>query len=82
MGPVDPLTEYSAADSSIKNSVQLKEQEEQLWESVPSIPVAAQPRAFIVHRDVEGVLPYTGVSGIGWNMDRWHVPAEEPVEKA
>lgn len=82
LGPVDPLTEYSAADSSIKNSVQLKEQEEQLWESVPSIPVAAQPRVFIVHRDVEGVLPYTGISGIGWNMDRWHVSAQEPVEKA
>lgn len=82
LGPVDPLTEYSAVDSSIKNSVQLKEQEEQLWDSVPSIPVAAQPRVFIVHRDVEGVLPYTGISGIGWNMDRWHVPAQEPVEKA
>lgn len=82
LGPVDPLTEYSAADSSIKNSVQLKEQEEQLWDSVPSIPVAAQPRVFIVHRDVKGVLPYTGISGIGWNMDRWHVPAQEPVEKA
>ena len=82
LGPVDPLTEYSAADSSIKNSVQLKEHEEQLWDSVPSIPVAAQPRVFIVHRDVEGVLPYTGISGIGWNMDRWHVPAQEPVEKA
>ncbi|MDK8592304.1 ABC transporter substrate-binding protein [Corynebacterium accolens] len=82
LGPVDPLTEYSAADSSIKNSVQLKEQEEQLWDSVPSIPVAAQPRVFIVHRDVEGVLPYTGISGIGWNIDRWHVPAQEPVEKA
>ncbi|WP_284769711.1 ABC transporter substrate-binding protein [Corynebacterium rhinophilum] len=82
LGPVDPLTEYSAADSSIKNSVELKEQEEQLWESVPSIPVAAQPRVFIVHRDVEGVLPYTGISGIGWNMDRWHVSAQEPVEKA
>lgn len=82
LGPVDPLTEYSAADSSIKNSVQLKEQEEQLWDSVPSIPVAAQPRVFIVHRDVEGVLPYTGISGIGWNIDRWHVSAQEPVEKA
>lgn len=82
LSPVDPLTEYSAADSSIKNSVQLKEQEEQLWDSVPSIPVAAQPRVFIVHRDVEGVLPYTGISGIGWNMDRWHVSAQEPVEKA
>lgn len=82
LGPVDPLTEYSAADSSIKNSVQLKEQEEQLWDSVPSIPIAAQPRVFIVHRDVEGVLPYTGISGIGWNMDRWHVLAQEPVEKA
>lgn len=82
LGAVDPLTEYSAADSSIKNSVQLKEQEEQLWESVPSIPVAAQPRVFIVHRDVEGVLPYTGISGIGWNMDRWRVSAQEPVEKA
>lgn len=82
LGPVDPLTEYSAADSSIKNSVQLKEQEELLWDSVFSIPVAAQPRTFIVHHDVEGVLPYTGISGIGWNMDRWHVPAQEPVEKA
>lgn len=82
LGAVDPLTEYSAADSSIKNSVQLKEQEERLWDSVPSIPVAAQPRVFIVHRDVEGVLPYTGISGIGWNMDRWRVSAQESVEKA
>ena len=79
LGPVDPHTEYSAAESTIKNSADLKKTEDALWKDVPSIPLAAQPRVFLVRRDVEGVLPYTGISGIGWNMDRWHSTA--PAEK-
>ena len=79
LGPVDPQTEYSTVESSMKNSAELKKTEEALWKDVPSIPLSAQPRVFLVHRDVEGVLPYTGVSGIGWNMDRWHstVPTDK-----
>mgnify|MGYP002757004199 FL=1 len=79
LGPVDPHTEYSAAESTMENSADLKKTEDSLWKDVPSIPLAAQPRVFLVRRDVEGVLPYTGVSGIGWNMDRWHSNA--PAEK-
>ena len=79
LGPVDPQTEYSTVESSMKNAAELKKTEEALWKDVPSIPLSAQPRVFLVHRDVEGVLPYTGVSGIGWNMDRWHSTA--PTDK-
>ena len=79
LGPVDPQTEYSTVESSMKNSAELKKTEEALWKDMPSIPLSAQPRVFLVRRDVEGVLPYTGVSGIGWNMDRWHstVPTDK-----
>ncbi len=79
LGPVDPQTEYSAVEASMKNSAELKKTEEALWKDIPSVPLSAQPRVFLVRRDVEGVLPYTGVSGIGWNMDRWHSTA--PTEK-
>ena len=79
LGPVDPQTEYSAVEASMKNSAELKKTEEALWKDIPSIPLSAQPRVFLVRRDVEGVLPYTGVSGIGWNMDRWRSTA--PTEK-
>ena len=79
LGPVDPQMEYSTVESSMKNSAELKKTEEALWKDMPSIPLSAQPRVFLVRRDVEGVLPYTGVSGIGWNMDRWHstVPTDK-----
>lgn len=80
LGPVDPQTEYSTVESSMKNSAELKKTEEALWRDVPSIPLSAQPRVFLVRRDVEGVLPYTGVSGIGWNMDRWHSTAPTTKE--
>ena len=80
LGPVDPHTEYSAAESTMKNSADLQKTEDALWKDVPSIPLAAQPRVFLVRRDVEGVLPYTGVSGIGWNMDRWHSTAPTDTE--
>ncbi|MDO5031751.1 ABC transporter substrate-binding protein [Corynebacterium sp.] len=73
LGPVDPLSEYPAPEPSISQLGAIRAREEALWEEIPSIPVAAQPRAFIVDRDVQGVVPYTGPAGIGWNMDRWSV---------
>ncbi len=79
LGPVDPMTEYSTPDSNIKRLQEIKEAEEKLWEDVPSIPLAAQPRVFIVDRSVKGVVPYTGAAGIGWNMDRWSAPSAAPV---
>ncbi len=71
LGAVDPMTEYSAPDARIKNVAALKKAEEKLWEEVTAIPIAAQPRTFIIDRGVENVVPYTGLAGIGWNMDRW-----------
>ncbi|WP_246817830.1 ABC transporter substrate-binding protein [Corynebacterium sp. HMSC076D02] len=75
LGPVDPMSEYATPDADISNLKEIRGAEEKLWEDVPSIPVAAQPRVFIVDRNVKGVVPYTGSAGIGWNMDRWAVSA-------
>ena len=50
---------------------QLREAEEQLWREVPGIPLAAQPRWFVMDRTVGNVVTYKGLAGIGWNMDRW-----------
>ncbi|MGV0361975.1 ABC transporter substrate-binding protein [Corynebacterium minutissimum] len=80
LGPVDPLREYSAPTSSVKNSRALRELEQQLWEELPSIPVSAQPRSFIVDRAVSGVVPYTGPAGIGWNLDRWSDTRNQETE--
>ncbi|APT93690.1 hypothetical protein CPHO_05465 [Corynebacterium phocae] len=71
LGAVDPMTEYSTVDSQIRRVEDLKRAEEELWRTVPTIPVAAQPRTFVIDKDVANVVPYTGLVGIGWNMDRW-----------
>ena len=74
------MHEYSAPNSSVKNSRSLHDLEQRLWEELPSIPVAAQPRTFIVDRTVTGVVPYTGPAGIGWNLDRWADTKDEETE--
>lgn len=76
LGPVEPLREYSAPEADIANIEDIKKAEEDLWESVPSIPLSAQPRVFVVDKQVTGSVPYTNVSGIGWNMDRWAYPVD------
>lgn len=75
LGAVDPLTEYSAPDVRITEVEALKKAESQLWESSQAIPIAAQPRVFIIDRAVCNVVPNTSLSGIGWNMDRWSIDA-------
>lgn len=71
LGAVDPMTEYPTVDARIGNVEALKKAEEKLWSDLPAIPIAAQPRTFVMDQAVTHVVPYTGLSGIGWNMDRW-----------
>ena len=68
---VDPLAEFGASSPRAIDVNQLREAEEQLWREVPGIPLAAQPRWFVIDRTVGNVVTYTGLAGIGWNMDRW-----------
>ncbi|QGU04740.1 Bacterial extracellular solute-binding protein, family 5 [Corynebacterium comes] len=68
---VDPMAEFGAASSRAVDVNYLREAEKRLWQEVPSIPLAAQPRWFVIDRTVGNVVVYTGLAGIGWNMDRW-----------
>ena len=68
---VDPLAEVGSASARTSALADLRSVEEELWEQVPSIPLAAQPRRFVIDRTVGNVVVYTGLAGIGWNMDRW-----------
>ena len=45
--------------------------EKRLWESVPTLPLAVQPRSFVTSERVGNVVINTSESGLGWNMDRW-----------
>lgn len=71
LGEVDPLTEYGSISAPEFNAQELAKEEKRMWEELKTIPLAAEPRIFIIDREVENVVPYTGISGIGWNMDRW-----------
>lgn len=76
---VDPTVEFSQGTAGVGDVEALREVEEDLWEQVPTIPLAAQPRTFVVDGDVGNVVVYTGSSGIGWNMDRWWY--DEPAQE-
>lgn len=70
---VDPMTEYPAAANRAEDLGALRAQEGFLWDELPSIPLAAEPSTFAVDRSVANVVPYTGSSGIGWNLNRWQL---------
>lgn len=74
LGAVDPMMEYETATSRSEELQSLRAEEKRLWDEVPSIPLSPQPRTFIVDNSIKNVVVYTGPVGIGWNMDRWHVP--------
>ncbi len=74
---VDPMAEADTASTRASEVEALREMETELWERVPSIPLAAQPRTFVIDREVGNVVVYTGLTGIGWNMDRWQVSSED-----
>lgn len=77
--PVDPMKEYPAAANRGNQVGNLRAQEHALWEQLPSVPLAAQPRTFAVNRGVGNVVPYTGLAGIGWNMDRWRMMPQDAI---
>ena len=79
LGSVDPMMEYETATSRSEELQSLRAEEKRLWDEVPSIPLSPQPRTFIVDNSIKNVVVYTGPVGIGWNMDRWHVPGLEPT---
>ncbi|WP_018118795.1 ABC transporter substrate-binding protein [Corynebacterium mastitidis] len=68
---VDPAAEYGAMELENTETPALRGAEEQLWDEVTAVPLAAQPRSFAVDPQVSNVNVYTGLAGIGWNMDRW-----------
>lgn len=74
--PLDPMTSYPAAANKAENVGILRAQEEFLWNLSPAIPLTAHPVTFAIDRNVSNVVPYTGLSGIGWNMNRWHLPPQ------
>lgn len=71
LGAVNPMTEYAAAEARLSGLEQLRRDEEFLWDDLPSLPLAANPRSFVIDRNVGNVVVYTGLAGTGWNMDRW-----------
>lgn len=80
---VDPLREQGGVSANMKDYEDLRKMEQQLWDEVNVIPLAGQPRTFVIDRAVRNVVPYTGLSGIGWNMDRWiDTAAPEPEEQS
>ncbi|ALC06059.1 hypothetical protein CDES_08270 [Corynebacterium deserti GIMN1.010] len=68
---VDPNREFETANSLGNDPESTRRTEEELWTEVPSIPLAAQPRVFVIDRTVGNVVVNTDLAGIGWNMDRW-----------
>lgn len=69
--PTDPMTSFPAALNKADNVDVLRSQELFLWDRLPTIPLIAQPVTFAIDREVSNVVAYTGLSGIGWNINRW-----------
>ncbi|WPF65197.1 MULTISPECIES: ABC transporter substrate-binding protein [unclassified Corynebacterium] len=70
---VDPAAEYGEMELENTETPALRNAESQLWDEVTAIPLAAQPRTFVVDPTVSNVNVYTGLTGIGWNLDRWQM---------
>ncbi|MCX7542773.1 ABC transporter substrate-binding protein [Corynebacterium sp. P5848] len=66
-----PEGEYGSINVTSDDLKGFRAAEERLWQDVPTVPLAAEPRTFVVDRNVGNVVVNTGNSGIGWNMDRW-----------
>lgn len=71
--PVNPQTEYTIPSTRAADLDAMRKRETELWDELPSLPLAAQPRSFAVDRKLTNVIVYTGPTGIGWNMDRWQL---------
>lgn len=68
---VDPATYFSTSTFVGGTIDERRQAEEELWDSMPTIPLSAEPRAVVVHNAVSNLVPSTSNVGVGWNMDRW-----------
>lgn len=73
---VDRVLDALAVTTSVEDRVALcTEAEAVLWAELPSVPLHLQQRTTAVSSAVVGVVPTPAAVGIGWNVDRWVVPA-------
>ena len=79
LGAVDPTSEYGTVTARLTATEELRSAEETMWEELPSLPLAAEPRTFVRDDNVSNVVVYSGLTGVGWNKDRWKTTtSEEP----
>lgn len=73
LGPIDARTQYRVNSASLARVDELRDEERHLWEDLPGLPLSAEPHTFFISPRLANAVPYTGSTGIGWNMDRWYV---------
>lgn len=77
LAAIDPPTEYGSVSAGLTQVDALRRAEERMWQELPSIPLAAEPRIFVRDKNVSNVVVYSGLAGIGWNKDRWELTTSE-----
>ena len=73
LGPINSRSQYGVNAPSLARVEELRDEERQLWEDLPGLPLSAEPHTFFISPQLANAVPYTGSTGIGWNMDRWYV---------
>lgn len=71
LGAVDPLYDFGTVAPQSTNGEEIRAAERQSWVDLFTVPLATQPRIFVVDRNVGNVIPNSDFTGIGWNLDRW-----------
>ena len=83
LGPINSRSQYGVNAPSLARVDELRDEERQLWEELPGLPLSAEPHTFFISPQLANAVPYTGSTGIGWNMDRWYVQdAPESAESS
>lgn len=65
---VDPYTEFTFVSGSLDDR---RAAEKALWDTMPTIPLAAEPRSLVISTVITNVAASTSAAGVGWNLDRW-----------
>lgn len=73
LGAVDPLVEFPSSNFVDGTIEQRRQAERALWDTIPTIPLSAEPRTLVIGAMVSNLVPSSSSAGAGWNMDRWKV---------
>lgn len=71
LGTVDAQLAFPEVATESTNLEAIRDAERESWETIPTIPLAVEPRVFVTNKSVQNLVPNTDIYGIGWNMDRW-----------